>query len=185
MKPRSIAIRFMGEITLASISSLLQTIDREIEQGAQRVRLLISSPGGQVSPAITAYNMLRGLRVPVETLNLGTVESMAVPLYCAGEKRLAMPQSRFVIHRLAWRASGVFTEDRVREHLRGLEVDHGNVQRILSERTGMPLAKAVKLLAESAVLSADEALKAGLVHEIATDVMDEGTKLIAIPSEKA
>jgi ATP-dependent protease ClpP protease subunit len=114
-------------------------------------------------------------------VNFGTVESMGIILYCAGDRRLTASRSRFIIHRLAWRANGVYTEDRLREYLRGLQVDHANAAQIIVERCGLPLERVTRMLAEGTVLNATEAKEISLTQEVTDDFVEQGAHVVAVP----
>lgn len=76
-----------------------------------------SWPGGFIDPGMAMYNFLRGIPVPVTTYNYGNVDSVATVVYCAGRRRLATPQCRFLIHGVTWTFSqpATLTEQQLRE----------------------------------------------------------------------
>jgi ATP-dependent protease ClpP protease subunit len=62
-------VKFFAPVTPDSINALMQAIDRKLSQGAKRMGLLISTPGGDVFQGLSAYNYLKG--VPLEVKERG------------------------------------------------------------------------------------------------------------------
>ena len=73
-------VKFFAPVMPDSINALMQTIDRKISQGAKRMGLLISSPGGDVFQGLSAYNYLKGVPLEIVTQNFGSVDSIGVVL---------------------------------------------------------------------------------------------------------
>ncbi len=104
-KPAHHIIHFYGPINAISILELNNTILNPVYQcGAKHITLSLSSNGGDLVSGFTAYNLIRSLPVEVTTINMGSVESIAMMIYLAGNKRLCHPNSRFLIHSFNWSA---------------------------------------------------------------------------------
>ncbi len=56
------------------------TCVQALQQGATSIDLRLSSEGGLNTYSFTLYNFLRSLAVPLTVPNMGTVESMAIPV---------------------------------------------------------------------------------------------------------
>ncbi len=61
----------------------------------------MSSGGGDVLSGFMAENYLNGLPIEVTFFNVGNVDSSASVIYCAGSKRYAVPEARFIIHEVS------------------------------------------------------------------------------------
>ena len=96
MKP--VVIRFFAPVVDVTINALMSAIDQKTNQGARDFIILISSPGGSVMHGLSAYNYLKGLPATITTHNFGSVDSIGIVLYCAGSRRLSVPQARFLFH---------------------------------------------------------------------------------------
>jgi ATP-dependent Clp protease protease subunit len=72
------------------------------------ITLLISSPGGHVESGDAIHDMIRFVRAPVTTVGTGWVASAGTHIYLAApkERRLALPNTRFMIHQPAGGAGG-------------------------------------------------------------------------------
>jgi len=95
-----VVIRFFAPINEYTVGQLLDLIDRKRSAGAREFVILLSTQGGDVGSGITAYNYLKAIPKPVtvSTHNIGRVDSIGVIVYCAGSKRMCVPQARFLIH---------------------------------------------------------------------------------------
>jgi ATP-dependent protease ClpP protease subunit len=67
-----------------------------------KLRLMISSGGGNITAAFAAYNEIRGMPIELETLNTGTTDSSALMIFMAGKKRYACARSAFQLRQLSW-----------------------------------------------------------------------------------
>jgi ATP-dependent protease ClpP protease subunit len=63
-----------------------------------RVRIMISSGGGNVIAAFGAYNEIRSMPIEIHTMNTGATDSSALMIFMAGKKRYASAKSAFLFH---------------------------------------------------------------------------------------
>ena len=105
MDKKTIHIRFFKGIDVNSANKLMDTIEQKLREEVERFVILISSPGGNVLPGLSAYNFLKGIPTEVITYNFGSVNSIATVLYCAGSRRLCVPHGRFLLHGIGFNAS--------------------------------------------------------------------------------
>ena len=95
-------IHFLAPITDQSCANLMGICIQARQQGASKIQLRMASRGGGTTPGFALCNFLKTFPVPVTTHNLSSVESMAVPIYLSATTRTAEPNTRFVIHSMAW-----------------------------------------------------------------------------------
>ena len=91
-------IKFFAPVIQGTIAALMQIVDNKLKQGAKKLGLLISTPGGDVFQGLSAYNFLRGVPLEITTHNFGSADSIGVVLFCAGSRRLSVPHARFLLH---------------------------------------------------------------------------------------
>ena len=133
----------------------------------KKLKILISSTGGDMDSAIRIYSYLKALPIEIETIAFSQIDSAANIIYSAGTKRIAINGCRFLLH------EGTFTNGTqtttLHNHEEALiifkELSKKNID-ILSKETGTSNEDIKKLLQESTILSTEEAQKLGLVHEI-------------------
>lgn len=107
-----------------------------IDQGASEIRVHLTSAGGSTQFGFALYNFIRSLPVPVVMHNIGNVESIAVIVYLAADKRLVCKQARFKLHPLFWTFGGVTNDhSRIREAVACLDNDLERYVQIFKDRT--------------------------------------------------
>ncbi len=182
----SVVIRYFAGVNAATASQLMQALDNCVRQGVTDVRLLISTQGGLVHEGISLYNFIRGIKakVNVVTHNFGSVDSIGVVLFAAGQTRRSVPQARFLVHRVAntITATGqlVMGEDQLMQTLKSLQADQQNIARIIAANSNRSVSQVLATMKAQPTLFPDELKKWGLVHEIADIDFPPGADLLTI-----
>ena len=153
-----------------------------MKQGIKDFIILISSPGGSVIHGLSAYNYLKGLPASITTHNFGSVDSIGVVMYCAGSKRLSVPQARFLFHGVSaqFRGEQNLEEKLLEERLKGLRIDMENIAKVIAANTGKNVKDVTDAMLERITLNPEEAESWGLVHEIKSELFEAGSEVIAI-----
>jgi len=161
-------VRFMAPVVPQTADKLLQVVDRKIQEKSERIHLMISSPGGSVFHGLSLYNFLRGAPIEVFTYNFGSVDSIGVVIFCAGDQRFSVPHARFLIHGVKFNISGnaSFDEKQIEEHLKSLKIDQHNIARVIADTAQKPAHKVEEDMNNRTTLNPGEAKDYGLVHEI-------------------
>lgn len=177
-----LVIRFNAGINQQSVSQLINTVENALNNNAEAIKLLISSPGGDVASGISAYNFLKGLPIDIETHNFGNIDSMATVIYCAGKQRLCMPTARFLIHGVKFGSNGPLQieEKQLDEIVIGLKNDRENIAKIIAENCKKTQAEIEKLMFEGATFTPTEAKNFGLVHKISEELFEKDDQIIGI-----
>ena len=158
-----------GEITDETANSVVaQLIYLEGKDPEKDIAVYINSPGGSVSAGMAIYDTMNCVICDVSTMCVGLAASMGAFLLASGTKgkRFALPNSEIMIHQPLGGAQGQASdiEIRAKQILRIKE----NINKILSERTGQSLEKVSKDTDRDFYMTAEEALKYGLVDKIFT-----------------
>ena len=180
MKP--VVIRFFAPVIDATVNALMSAVDQKMKQGIKDFVILISSPGGSVIHGLGAYNYLKGLPISITTHNFGSVDSIGIVMYCAGSRRLSVPQARFLFHGVSaqFRGEQNLEEKLLEERLKGLRIDMENIARVIAANTGKNAEDVTAAMIERTTLNPEEALSWGLVHEIKSELFEAGSEVIAI-----
>jgi len=176
-------IYLVGMIGPQTVPVLIQSVSDRVGKGARSVLLAISSPGGNIYWGVTAYNFLRGLGIEVITHNVGQVDSVAAVIYCAGDRRLSVPDARFVIHGVSMTFQGtdlVVSEKDLRSRITMLERDRDTIATILATRTGKPLNDVKTDMLNERIMASPEAQTYGFVTEVTSQVFDPAQEIIQI-----
>ena len=143
-----------------------QMLFLESENPDKDISFYINSPGGSVSAGMSIYDTMQFIKPDVSTQCMGMAASMGAFLLAAGAKgkRLALPNSRIMIHQPSGGAQGQATdiEIQAREILKLRE----NLNAILAERTGQSLEKIRADSERDYFMSATEAATYGLIDKV-------------------
>jgi ATP-dependent Clp protease, protease subunit len=138
------------------------------------ITLLISSPGGHVESGDAIHDMIRFVRAPVTTVGTGWVASAGTHIYLAApkERRLALPNTRFMIHQPAGGAGGQASDIAIqaKEILR----TRARIAAVIAKETGQPLERVAVDIERDFWMSADEAITYGLVSRVVERQHDLG-----------
>ncbi len=144
------------------------------EESDAPIHVLISSPGGHVESGDAIHDIIRFVRAPVTTLGTGWVASPGTHVFLAApkERRVCLPNTRFMIHQPGGGAGGPATDIAIqaKEILRTRE----RIAKVISKQTGQPLPKVLGDMERDFWLSADEAIEYGLVSRVIESSKDLG-----------
>jgi len=182
MAQQTIYVRYFGPIDNERVKKLMTTLEQKLKEGKERFVILISSPGGSVFQGISAYNFLKGIPAELVTHNFGSVDSIAVCLFCAGTKRLCVPHARFLIHGIGFDApSGArFDEKLLGERIANLKNERETICRIITDNTGKKLEDVEQDMFTGITLTSEQAKDYGLVHEIKSELFEKQAEVISI-----
>ena len=143
-----------------------QMLFLESENPDKDIFLYINSPGGSVSAGMSVFDTMQFIKPEVSTLCMGIAASMGAFLLAAGAKgkRLALPNSKVMIHQPSGGAQGQATDIEI--HAREILKTREQLNRILAERTGQPLEKVQADTERDNFMSADEAKAYGLLDQV-------------------
>jgi ATP-dependent Clp protease, protease subunit len=130
------------------------------------ITMLISSPGGHVESGDAIHDMIGFVRAPVTTVGTGWVASAGAHIFLAPpkERRVCLPNTRFMIHQPAGGAGGQATDIAIqaKEILKTRE----RIARVIARQTGKPLDTVVTDIERDYWMTADEAVKYGIVSRV-------------------
>jgi ATP-dependent Clp protease protease subunit len=168
-------INFYAAVTEGSINDLIGFITQQTLIGIQQennpldeIIIQISSSGGSSDHGLLAYNYLKQLNIPKTTIGMGNVDSAAVMIFAAGDRRLTMPSCRFVLHEAltSMNMGGSFNGTKIHEIANLNERITKDYCHAISKATGKPLKVVEKKVRDGQVMSSSEAKDYGLVQEI-------------------
>ncbi|KAK9267917.1 hypothetical protein L1049_010354 [Liquidambar formosana] len=147
----------------AIISQLLLL---DAQDPTKDIRLFINSPGGSLSATMAIYDVVQLVRADVSTVALGIAASTAPIILGGGTKgkRLAMPNTRIMIHQPLGGASGQAID--VEIQAREIMHNKNNVTRIISAFTGRPFEQVQKDIDRDRYMSPIEAVEYGIIDGV-------------------
>jgi len=185
MATKPVVIKFFAPVVDVTVNALMNAIDQKMKQGVRDFIILISSPGGSVIHGLSTYNYLKGLPAMIITHNFGSVDSIGLVLYCAGSRRLSVPQARFLLHAVnaQFKGNQSLEEKQLEERLKGLRIDIENIAKVIAANTGKSVEDVTNAMLERTTLNPEEAQSWGLVHEIKSQLFEAGSEVISIQAQ--
>jgi ATP-dependent Clp protease, protease subunit len=144
----------------------LQQMDAERD-----IEIYINSPGGSFTALTAIYDTMRYIKPDVRTVCLGQAASAAAVILAAGTKgkRLALPNSRILIHQPATEGGYGQSSDieiQAREILRIRSL----MEQMLAEDTGKTTEEVSRDIERDKYLTAEQALEYGIIDEVLTSL---------------
>ncbi len=178
----TVVIRFFDRVTERSVAKLLSTVDQELARGTKKFVVLISSPGGSVFYGLAAHNYLKGIPATVVTHSFGSIDSIAVMIYCAGSERYSVPNARFLLHGIGLTVPGPtrLVQKQLIERLKSMEIDSQNIASVIAQTTGKRADEVEQAIFDGTILTAEEAKSWGLVDDVREGLFEPGARIISI-----
>jgi ATP-dependent Clp protease, protease subunit len=144
----------------------LQQMDAERD-----IEIYINSPGGSFTALTAIYDTMRYIKPDVRTVCLGQAASAAAVILAAGTKgkRLALPNSRILIHQPATEGGYGQSSDieiQAREILRIRSL----MEQMLAEDTGRTPEEVSRDIERDKYLTAEQARDYGIIDEVLTSL---------------
>ena len=140
----------------------------ESEDPDKEISFYINSPGGSITDGMAIVDTMNYIKCPVSTICIGLAASMGSVLLACGAKgkRYATPNSEILIHQplISGGLSGQTTEIKI--HADHMVKTREKLNKLLSEKTGQSLEQIEKDTERDHYMTAEEALKYGLIDEI-------------------
>ena len=163
-------IVFLGvQVDDASADDIMaQLLVLESQDPDRDITMYINSPGGSFTAMTAIYDTMMYIKPQIQTVCLGQAASAAAVLLAAGApgKRLALPNSRVLIHQPA-------TGDAGRGQASDIEIQAKEIMRLrnwleetISKHSNKSVAEVNKDIDRDKILTAAEALEYGLIDQV-------------------
>lgn len=149
-----------------SDSLVAQLLFLEAEDPEKDIQIYINSPGGSVTAGMAIYDTMQQISPDVVTICFGVAASMGAFLLSGGTKgkRLALPNSRIMIHQPLGGAQGQAVEIAIQA--KEILFLKKTLNSLLAEHTGQPLDKINEDTERDYFLSPSEAVEYGLIDKV-------------------
>ena len=165
-------IIFLGTEVNDQVSDALvaQMLFLEAEDPEKDIQLYINSPGGSVTAGLAIYDTMQQVNPDVVTICYGLAASMGAFLLAGGakEKRLALPNSRIMIHQPLGGAQGQAVEIEIQA--KEILFLKDTLNKLLSEHTGQSLERISEDTDRDHFLSPKEAVEYGLIDKVVNSI---------------
>jgi ATP-dependent Clp protease, protease subunit len=164
-------IVFLGTPVTEDIANLVvaQLIHLESEDPDKDISMYINSPGGSVYAGLAIYDTMQYIKPEVQTICVGVAMSMGALLLAGGaaKKRLALPNSKILIHQVSGGFSGQATDIEI--HAKEIIDVRQRLDEIIAKHTGQPLEKVAKDTERDYFMSAEEAKDYKIVDRVISE----------------
>jgi ATP-dependent Clp protease protease subunit len=163
-------IIFLGTPIDDQIANLViaQLLHLESEDPDKDIRIYVNSPGGDVYAGLAIYDTMQYIAPDVSTICVGIAMSMGAVLLAGGakEKRLALPNSKILIHQI-WSPYGpggqaADIERRARETINLKR----RIEEIIAQDTGQPVEKVQQDTDRDYFMTSAEAQEYGIIDRV-------------------
>lgn len=161
LKTRNILLS--GEINKPLAERVIRQLLLLEDAGSEPIKVFIDSPGGDADAGYAIFDMMRFIKPSVYTIGMGLAASAAAIILLAApkERRLALPNSHYLIHQPLSGMRGVATAIEI--HAREIERMRQRINKLISEETGVDLAQVEKDTDRDYWMNAEEAQSYGLI----------------------
>ncbi|MES2142406.1 MAG: ATP-dependent Clp endopeptidase proteolytic subunit ClpP [Pseudomonadota bacterium] len=165
---------------------IAQMLFLESENPDKDIHLYINSPGGVVTAGLAIYDTMQFIKPDVSTMCIGQAASAAALLLCGGQKgkRYCLPHARMMIHQPLGGYQGQATDILI--HAEEMKLVREKLNQIMAHHTGKTAEEILKDTERDNFMSADQAIKYGLIDEALTkrtELNQTKEALVASPVE--
>ena len=165
LKTRQILLS--GEINKDLAEKIVrQLLVLEADNDKDPIYMYIDSPGGDVDAGFAIFDMIRFVSAPVYIIGMGLIASAGALILLAApkERRLGLPNSRYLIHQPSSGMKGVATDIQI--HAKEMEKTRAIINQVISEQTGKSLEQVIKDTDRDYWLDSSEAVEYGLISTV-------------------
>jgi ATP-dependent Clp protease protease subunit len=138
------------------------------------IDVYVSSPGGHVESGDTIHDMIRFVDAvaPVRMIGTGWVASAGATIFLAGakERRVCLPNTRFLIHQPLGGARGMASDIAI--EAKEIVKIRERINRLIARETGQPYDKVATDTDRNYWLSAQEAIAYGIADRVIESAKD-------------
>jgi ATP-dependent Clp protease, protease subunit len=146
-----------------------QLLFLESENPDKDIHIYINSPGGVVTAGLAIYDTMQFIKPCVSTLCIGQAASAAALLLASGAtgKRYCLPHSRVMIHQPLGGYRGQASDIEI--HAKEMLLVRDRLNAILAKHCGRTVKEILRDTDRDNFMSAEEAIKYGLIDEVLHD----------------
>ena len=167
LQDRVVFITGFVDLEVATVVAA-QLLFLESENPDKDIAIYINSPGGDISSALAIYDTMQYVRPDISTVCVGLAASIGSLLLCAGSKgkRSSLPSARIMLCQPEGEVQGPATD--VEIHTREILDARARIVALYAKHTGKKLKIIERTLERVTFMSVEEALKFGLIDQVAT-----------------
>lgn len=147
---------------------IAQLLYLESEDTKADIKLYINSPGGSIPDGFAIYDTMNYVKCDVSTTCIGMAASMAAFLLAGGQrgKRFALPNAEIMIHQPSGGMKSPAQASDIEIVSKHILNTKKRMNQLMSENTGKSIQEIEQDTNRDYYMTADEALKYGMIDEI-------------------
>jgi ATP-dependent Clp protease protease subunit len=159
----------IGEINYARATEvIMKLLYLDNQKRNTEISLYVNSPGGSVDDTMAVYDTMQFVGSPIATYCIGRAQSGGAVILAAGAKgkRFALPHAKIMLHQPWGGVYGQAADIKIQaeEILKSKKM----LNELLAKLSGQPVDKINAETERDRYMTADEALKYGLIDEVLT-----------------
>jgi len=163
---RQRTVFLIGEVNEESTTAVIAQILYLDNISDEEITLIINSPGGIVTAGLALIDIMNTAKSKIKTVCVGEACSMGAMILMCGAKgsRIALPNSRIMIHQISGGAHGQETE--IRLTLKEITYLRTVLEKIIAKQTGKTVEQVERDTERDYYMSAEDALEYGIIDKI-------------------
>ena len=163
---RARTIIISGEVNQKLAAVVMGQLVALAAESEADITVFVNSQGGHVEAGDTIHDMIRFIRPRVRMIGTGWVASAGALIYVAAprDQRFCLPNTRFLLHQPSGGAGGTASDIEI--EAREILSMRDRVNRIFARETGQPLERIEEDTHRNFWVSAESAVRYGLVGRI-------------------
>ena len=162
-------IIFLGTPINDDVANIViaQLLFLDADNPERDIQIYVNCPGGGVYAGMAIYDTIQFMKSPVSTICVGMAASMGAFLLSAGRggKRLALPNSRILIHQPSQTGGGGTASD-IEIQAKEIIYLKSRMNHLMAKHTGRPVEQIERDTDRDYWMSAQEAKDYGLIDHI-------------------
>ncbi|MBQ2802518.1 MAG: ATP-dependent Clp protease proteolytic subunit [Lachnospiraceae bacterium] len=157
-----------GHIDMELVNNVISQLMWLEESGEEPINLYISSPGGEVNAGLLLYDVIQGMKTPINMYCMGMAASMAALILAGGQKgrRFILPHSKTMIHEPLISDGVGGTATSIRNISESILETKKIVNGILAKHTGKTIEEIDKATAYDHYMNAQESIAFGICDKV-------------------
>jgi ATP-dependent Clp protease protease subunit len=164
----------VGEISYVMATEvIMKLLYLDNNKPGNEISLYINSPGGSVDDTMAIYDTMQFIGSPISTFCIGRAQSGGAVILAAGKKgsRHALPHAKVMLHQPWGGVTGQASDIKIQAEQ--ILLAKKMINEVLAKHTGQPVEKIAEETERDKYMTADEALKYGLIDDILHEVEED------------
>jgi len=164
----------VGEISYSMATEvIMKLLYLDNHKPGNEISLYINSPGGSVDDTMAIYDTMQFIGSPISTFCIGRAQSGGAVILAAGKKgnRHALPHAKVMLHQPWGGVTGQASDIKIQAEQ--ILLAKKMINEVLAKHTGQPIEKIAEETERDKYMTAEEALKYGLIDDVLSESEEE------------